>query len=216
MHKVYLISGLGADSRFFKHVVLPEDYEKILVQVIVPKRNDTLKDYAQTLINQYTISGTDIVWGDSLGGMIGVEISKLVKLQKLILTSTIKISSEEPWYFKIFRKLPVYTLTPGKLLTKLGAFVKPFMRSLSVGDAETIKSMLHNSSPEFLKWGAQAALNWRNDIIPENCIHIIGDNDLVFPYQNIKNPTAVIKGGTHIMVFDRADEINALLANILK
>ncbi|RYU92309.1 alpha/beta hydrolase [Mucilaginibacter terrigena] len=216
MRKVYFISGLGADSRIFKYILLPDGYEKIPTHIIVPNKKDTLSNYAEKIVLQYNISNCDIVWGDSLGGMIAVEIAKQVRLDMVLLTSTIKTDSEAPWYFKIFRKLPVYELTPAKLITKLGAFVKPIMRGLASEDAETIKSMLKNSTPEFLKWGAQAALNWRNDKIPDNCYHIIGDKDLVFPYKNIKNPTAVIKGGTHIMVFDKAAEINSLLADILK
>lgn len=216
MTRVYLIAGLGADSRFFKHVKLPAGFEKVGTSIIIPHKNDTVASYAQKIINQYHIAPGDIVWGDSLGGMIAVEIAKQVQLHKIILTSTIKTDSEGPWYFKIFRKLPVYELTPAKLITKLSAFVKPMMHGLPADDIDTIKSMLQNSSPEFLKWGAQAALNWRNAVVPDNLYHIIGDKDLVFPYQNIKNPTAVIKGGMHIMVFDRADEINQLLAGILQ
>lgn len=216
MPKVFLISGLGADSRIFKHISLPDGFKKIGINPFKPNRTDTISIIAQQIINEYNISKSDCVLGDSLGGMIAVEINKILPVKKLILTSTIKTNAEEPWYFKVFRKLPVYDITPAKLFTKLGAFSKPMLRHLSTEDAETIKSMLANSSPEFLKWGAQAALNWRNDIIPPNIYHIIGDRDLVFPYKNIKNPIAVIEGGTHIMVFDRADEINALLADILK
>jgi surfactin synthase thioesterase subunit len=158
MHKVYLIAGLGADYRFFKNISLPGGYEKVSTHVIIPNKNDTLKDYAQKLVLQYDIHDGDIVWGDSLGGMIAIEIAKQIKLNIVILTSTIKTDIEAPGYFKIFRKLPVYNLTPAKLITKLGAFVKPIMRGLPVADAEVIKSMLRNSSPEFLKWGAHAAL----------------------------------------------------------
>jgi surfactin synthase thioesterase subunit len=216
MRKIYLIAGLGADYRFFKNISLPDGYEKTPTYVIIPDKSDTLSTYAQKVVSQYDIKTGDIVWGDSLGGMIAVEISKQLKLSKVILTSTIKTDNEAPGYFKFFRKLPVYNLTPAKLITKLSAFVKPIMRGLSAEDTEVIKSMLENSSPAFLKWGTQAALNWRNDTIPDNCYHFIGEKDLVFPHQNIKNPTAVIKGGTHIMVFDKAGEINALLADILK
>lgn len=210
-----MISGLGADKRFFKNIVLPQAFDKITVDVLVPLRSDTIPDYAKNLIDKYGISVGDVVMGDSLGGMIAVEIAKLIKLSKVILTSTIKTDSEAPLYFKILRKLPVYRMTPGKLVTRLAAVVKPVLDKVNAVDANVLRSMLQNSSPEFLKWGAQAALNWKNDIIPDNLYHIIGDKDLVFPYQNIKEPTAIIKGGTHIMVFDKANEINQLLAEIL-
>jgi len=45
--------------------------------------------------------------------------------------------------------------------------------------------------------------------------HLAGDKDLIFNYKNIKDPI-VIKGGTHIMVFDKAKQINKILKDILK
>jgi pimeloyl-ACP methyl ester carboxylesterase len=156
------------------------------------------------------------VIGVSLGGMISVEIAKQLKLDKVILISSIKTNSEAPWYFKFFRSLPVYKAIPGKLMTHLGFLVKPMFGQMKPDDLTLFKSMLQNSSPIFLKWAMRSALYWKNDVEFSNLYHIVGNKDLVFPYQNIKNPTAVIKGGTHIMVFDKAAEINVLLADILK
>ncbi|MET3980007.1 pimeloyl-ACP methyl ester carboxylesterase [Mucilaginibacter sp. UYP25] len=216
MHKVYLIAGLGADSRLFKNIKLPAGYEAIFVDWFVPKLNDTLTTYSQSIINQYHIGDKAIVIGVSLGGMISVEIAKQVKLDKVVLISSIKTDSEAPWYFSFFRNLPVYKAIPGKLMTHLGFLIRGMFGKMSSDDLALFKSMLRNSSPVFIKWAMRAVLYWRNDMEVSNLYHIIGDKDLVFPHQNIKNPTAVIVGGTHIMVFDRADEINTLLADILK
>jgi pimeloyl-ACP methyl ester carboxylesterase len=90
MSKVYLISGLGADSRLFKNVVLPAGYEVVLVDWLIPSYTDTLITYSQKIINQYSINKDSIVIGVSLGGMISVEIAKQVKLDKVILISSIK------------------------------------------------------------------------------------------------------------------------------
>jgi hypothetical protein len=59
-----------------------------------------------------------------------------------------------------------------------------------------------------------AALHWDNQIIPPNVYHITGDHDLIFNHKKIKNAT-LIKGGTHIMIFDRAREISDELTRIL-
>jgi pimeloyl-ACP methyl ester carboxylesterase len=216
MIKVYLISGLGADSRLFKNIKLPAGYEAVLINWSLPNANDTLTSYAQDIVNQNNIKDDSVVIGVSLGGMIAVEIAKQVKLNKVILISSIKTDSEAPWYFNVFRKLPVYIAIPGKLMTHLGFLVKPMFGKMKADDLALFKSMLRNSSPIFLKWAMGAVLNWKSDVTYPNLYHIIGDKDLVFPHQNIKNPTAVIKGGTHIMVFDKADQINTLLADILK
>jgi pimeloyl-ACP methyl ester carboxylesterase len=216
MHKVYLISGLGADSRLFKNIKLPANYKSTLVEWHIPILEDTLSTYAQSIVKQYGIHDNSTVIGVSLGGMLSVEIAKQVKLEKVILISSIKAHREAPWYFNLFRSLPVYYAIPGKLMTHLGFLVKPMFGKMSPEDLALFKSMLRNSSPVFLKWAMRAVLYWQNTVEFANLYHIIGDKDLVFPHQNIKNPTAVIKGGTHIMVFDKADEINALLAGILK
>jgi len=216
MRKVYLISGLGADRRLFKHIKLPANCEVILVDWHIPASDDTLTSYAQSIVKQYDIQNNSTVIGVSLGGMISVEIAKQVKLDKVILISSIKTDSEAPWYFKFFRDLPVYKAIPGKLMTHVGFLIKPMFGKMAPDDLALFKSMLRNSSPIFLKWAMQAVLHWENAENIPNLYHIIGGKDLVFPHQNIKNPTAVIKGGTHIMVFDKAGDINALLANILK
>ena len=38
---------------------------------------------------------------------------------------------------------------------------------------------------------------------------------MVFSYKRIKNAT-IVKGGTHIMVFDKSKQINKLLKDILR
>ena len=216
MSKVYLISGLGADSRLFKNIKIPQPFEVIPVNWLIPDLNDTLTTYAQRIINQYDIKDNSTVIGVSLGGMISVEIARLIQVNKVILISSVKKDSEAPWYFKFFRGVPAYKGIPGKLMTRAGILIKPVFGKMNPADMQLFKSMLSNSSPVFLKWAMRAVLFWRNNTEIANLYHIIGDKDLVFPYQNIKNPTAIIKGGTHIMVFDRADEINQILANILQ
>lgn len=215
MTKVYLISALGADSRLFKNIKLPSGFEKVLVNWHVPDSGDTISTYAQNIVNQYHITDKSIVVGVSLGGVITTEIAKKVQLRKAILVSSIRTDGEASMYFKIFRSIPVYKAIPGKLMTLTGELIKPMFGSMSADDLLLFKSMLRDSSPLFMKWAMKAILNWRNETVPPNLYHIIGDKDRVFPYKTIQNPTAVIKGGTHIMVFDKADEINKILADIL-
>ncbi len=49
----------------------------------------------------------------------------------------------------------------------------------------------------------------------KNVYHISGDKDLMFPYNMIKNVT-IVKGGTHIMIFNKAKQINTWLKEILE
>jgi pimeloyl-ACP methyl ester carboxylesterase len=213
MSRVYLIAGLGADTRVYNNIDL-QDHEVIPVNWIEPDSQDTLITYSQRLIYQYDIKPNSILIGNSLGGIISVEIAKFMPIEKVILISSIKTSDEAPGYFKFFRNFPVQKIIPGKLFTSMGGLVKPMFGHMSEEDAWLFNDMLKHTSPVFAKWAMGAILYWKNDVIPPNVHHIIGDKDLVFDYKKIKNAT-IIKGGTHIMIFDKAKEINKLLKQIL-
>ncbi|MDB5003841.1 MAG: alpha/beta fold hydrolase [Mucilaginibacter sp.] len=214
MAKIFLIAGLGADTRLYNNIDLG-DNDVVPVDWIEPNECDTLDTYAQKLIYQYFITDNSIVIGISLGGMIAVEIAKQMGLNKVILISSIKTVNEAPWYFKVFNALPLYRLVSGSLITKMGYFIKPVFGKMSAQDAWLFDDMLKKSSPKFIKWAMDAVLKWRNKTVPPNLYHIVGDKDLVFNYKNISNAT-IVKGGTHIMVFDKAKQINKLLKAILK
>lgn len=213
MIKVYLISGMGADNRIYRHIKIV-DADIIHVNWIEPDKKDTLADYAQKLIDQYHIEPDSVVIGTSLGGMIAVEIAKKMRLKKAILISSIKTVWEEPAYFKFFRWFPLYKLIPHKLMVKFGELAKPIFGKMDSAEAYMFNSMLENSSPQFLKWSMGAVLKWKNKIVPPSIYHIVGDNDYVFDHKKIKD-AMIVKGGTHIMVFDKTKEINQLIAKIL-
>ncbi|GAC1302134.1 MAG: hypothetical protein NVSMB24_06200 [Mucilaginibacter sp.] len=214
MSKIFLIPGLGADTRVYNNIDL-HDHEVICVDWIEPNKTDTLSTYAQKLIHQYHITPKSVVIGNSLGGMIAVEIAKIIPLARVILISSIKTTDEEPRYFTFYRSVPFYKLLPGKLFTSMGFMLKPLLGKMNEGDAWLFSDMLKNSSPKFLKWGMRAALAWDNKIIPPNLYHITGDDDRIFPVKRIKNAT-IVKGGSHSMIFNKAKEINKLLKTILK
>jgi len=215
MSKVFLIPGLGADTRLYNNIDLPEDDDIVPVDWIEPHETDTLESYAQKIIYQYDIRPSSIVIGTSLGGMLAMEIAKKVNLKKAILISSIKTIREAPRYFSIFRTLPIYKLLPAGMLNKLGFLIKPMFGHLKDSDGWLFNDMLSKNSPTFMKWAMEAVLNWDNVFIPPNVHHIHGDKDRVFPLKNIRD-AAIVKGGSHIMIFDKAKQVNKWLKPILK
>jgi pimeloyl-ACP methyl ester carboxylesterase len=214
MNKIYLISGMGADYRLFKNLEL-NDFDVIYVHWIEPDANDTLTNYATKLIAEYDIEPGAIVLGVSLGGMLTIEIAKQLQLNKAIIISSIKNSDEAPWYFSFFRKIPVYKIIPAQLFTSLGVLIKPVFGHMSKEDGAMFRSMLESSSPSFIKWAMHAVLHWQSKNGLSNVYHITGNKDMVFNYKKIKGAT-LINGGTHIMVFDKAQDVNRLLKEVLQ
>ncbi|WP_426667546.1 hypothetical protein ACPPVU_16105 [Mucilaginibacter sp. McL0603] len=214
MSRIFLIAGLGADERIYEHIDL-KGHEVINVKWIEPDKKDTLSTYAQKLIYHYSITPQSIVIGNSLGGMLTIEIAKRVELNKAILISSIKTVEEAPLSFKWYRYLPLYRLLPEKWLPLMGFMVKKVMGKMSKHHQELFISMLKSTSPKFVKWAMGAILHWDNQTIPKNVYHITGDKDKIFPYKRIKGAT-VVKGGTHIMIFNKAKQINTWLKEILE
>jgi pimeloyl-ACP methyl ester carboxylesterase len=213
MSKIFLIPGLGADHRIYQHIDL-QGHEVINVEWVEPENSDNLVSYAQKLIDYYQITPQSIVIGNSLGGMIGIEIAKKIELDKVILISSIKTADEAPRYFSFFRISKLHHLIPQKKLTSLEFMIEYAFGSMSEEDQQLFKSMLRNTSTIFMRWALDAILKWDNHVIPKNVYHIIGDKDRVFPYQRIKD-AVIVKGGTHIMIFNKAKEINTWLKSIL-
>ena len=213
MRKLFLIPGLGADYRIFKHLDFV-GYDVVPIIWITPEQTDTLTTYAQKLIDHYHITDQCIVVGNSLGGMIAMEIAKIIPVKKTILISSSRTIDEAPAYFSVVRAVPFYKIIPGKLFTSIDFLVELIFGQMEKEDKKLFMDMLKKTPVTFLKWAMGAVLRWDNHVIPKNTYLIDGEKDLVFPSKKLKNAT-IVKGGTHIMIFDKADEINKILREIL-
>jgi pimeloyl-ACP methyl ester carboxylesterase len=213
MGRIFLIPGLGADCRIYNHINL-EGYDVVSINWIENAPGDTLTTYAQKLIAQFHIVSGSIIIGNSMGGMIAMEIGKIITCEKIILISSIRTVDEAPGYFTFFRNIPVYKLVPEKALPSLDYLLDLFFGKLDKNEKKLFRDMLKNWSPEFLAWAVGAVLGWDNKAVPPNAVLITGDKDLVFPYKNAKD-AIIIRGGTHIMIYDKAAEISKILKGVL-
>ncbi|HEY4197281.1 MAG TPA: alpha/beta hydrolase [Mucilaginibacter sp.] len=212
MSKVFLLPGLGDDYRIFEGIDL-QGHEGVHVEWVEPEKQDTLATYSQKLINYYQITPQSIVIGNSLGGMIGVEIAKKLA-NKTILISSIKTYDENSGKSKIQRLIPFYYPIRSKLVAFIKFLIMPFRGEKSKRKQQLFASMKAHTSSSFFKWAEYAILHWDNQTVPPNIYHINGDHDSVFPAKRIKD-AIMIKGGTHTIILDRKEEINALLKEML-
>ncbi|HVS91754.1 MAG TPA: alpha/beta hydrolase [Mucilaginibacter sp.] len=213
MQKVFLIPGLGADYRVFQNIDLA-GYDVVNVTWLMPEKVDTLASYAQKLVEHYNIRAGDIVIGNSLGGMLSMEIAKRVNTDKTILISSIKTMYEAPGSFKWYRRIPIYKIIPAAVFTSTGFLVRFAMGKLFQKHSKLFVDMLRNTPPVFAKWAVGAILHWDNESIPDRVYHIHGDHDQIFPHKKIRD-AAIVKGGTHLMIMNKPKEINNWLKKIL-
>ena len=86
MKELYLISGLGADKRVFDFLDLP-GFKIHHIEWVEPGDHETVENYAKRLLNQIR-TVKPILIGLSFGGLIAIEIGKLMETEKIILISS--------------------------------------------------------------------------------------------------------------------------------
>jgi len=213
LKEVYLISGLGADERVFQRLQW-EGYKPIHITWEKPERDEPLDSYARRLSEQIA-TPRPILVGLSFGGIVAIEIAKQIEVESVIVISSAKTSLEIPRYFKWFRWFPIYRWFPFKQV--LWACYWLLYWFFGVGTPEErqmLKAILLDTDINFLRWAMHRVVVWDNSVVPERLYHVHGMGDRIFPLRWVK-PDLNIERGGHLMIWNQAEEISALLADIL-
>jgi len=209
--RIYAISGLGADKRVFDFLTL--EYEVIPVDWISPKKNEKIKDYSKRLIIKYNID-QDIEFGllgVSFGGLVAIEMSKLLNPKFTILISSVETKHELRWLFRIVGKLRLIELIPKKFLDP-PRYLAHYM--FGTKQKELLNSILDDTDLKITKWAIKELINWNNVSKISNLIKIGGTNDKMLPSK--RDHTILIKKGEHFMIIDKADEISEIINREIK
>lgn len=205
--KIYFIPGTGADWRLF-NVLKRDGLEFEVLEFIPHQPKETLQEYAVRLGEGIDTSKPFIIGGVSLGGMMAMEVARVMNPELTIMISSVARSSEFPFYLKILRYLPFQRWVSGsvlKALTPHGSLPK---------DKEIrtwAKELREEADPKLVKWAVNGCITWRNTFAPENLIRIHGSRDPLFPPFLLKGDYHKIKGGNHMMVMGKAPEIHKII-----
>ena len=202
---IYCISGLGADKKIFDNIYL-NGFKLKHIPWLQPQKKETITGYGQRMASHIE-QKSPILIGVSFGGMIGIEIAKQMKMQKLIIVSSIKSANELPAWMKVAGSLKLHKLLPIRSYKFTEKIDNDRLGVSTPEEKEMVRAYRKSSNPVYLNWAIHQVLNWKNNWQPENLIHIHGDKDKIFPVKRV-NPTHIIKDGTHLMIYNRAREIS--------
>jgi len=208
MSKIYIFSGLGVDRRVFDNI----DFGNLDVEFvdwIDPLKNEPLENYAKR-ISQKITNDNPILIGLSFGGMVAVEISKIIKTEKIILIGSAKNKFELPKFNRISGKLKLNKLIPKSIFKKQNFITNWIFGIETESEKSLLKSILKDTNLNFFSWAINEIVNWKNETIPENVIHIHGNKDRVIPFKNVK-ADYVIEGGGHFITVNRSREIQEII-----
>ena len=210
MKNVYFFSGLGADERVFQYLDL-SFCNPVFIKWNLPHNNESIENYALRLTEQINEKNPILV-GVSFGGMIAVEVAKIIKPKKIFLISSVKTIFEIPLYYRLAGKINVHKFIPAVFLQKVKSINNFLFDVSSIEEKELLDKIITETNPDFLKWAMDKIVNWKNEFIPDNLIHIHGTNDKILPYRFVKSDYNIQSAG-HFMIVKQAKEISVIIGN---
>jgi pimeloyl-ACP methyl ester carboxylesterase len=206
--ELYIFSGLGADERVFQKLDFSA-YSVVFIKWITPIENETIENYASRLLVQIT-STRPILIGLSFGGMMAVEVAKLIETKKTLLIASAKTSKEIPFYYRFAGKLGIHKMLSAKLLKSSNFLTNWFFGARTRFDKQILKEILIDTDSVFLKWAIDKIVKWSNKTLPANIFHIHGTSDRILPIKFVNFDVEINNGG-HLMTLIKPQQLNDIL-----
>ena len=173
--KVYGIGGLGVDERVFSELTL--NFRINPLNWIDPKPKETMQQYAVRFAEQIDSKKPFAIIGISFGGMMAIELNKILNPEKIVLISSATSKSDIPLIFRIFGRAGLLNLTPDFLMKP-----PPFLANYFFGVSEpqfkkALKQILADTDIKFLRWATNQIIKWDNTEQPTNLHRIHESSD---------------------------------------
>jgi len=215
MTHLYLMPGMAANPSIFEHIALPQDrYTIHLLEWKLPKSKETIVDYAKRMTTSITQEDS-VLLGVSFGGVLVQEMSKHIKLKKLIIVSSVKSKYELPRRMKLSRKLKLYNVLPVRLIEDVDKLAKYAFGETVKDRVALYQKYLSMNDRRYLSWAIKEMICWDQEEFNPEIIHIHGDADRVFPIKYIDN-CVTLPGGSHIMVITKYKWFNENLPKLIE
>ena len=213
--RIIYISGIGADGRAFTKLDIQGEYEHVYTHWISFNASDSLESYVTRFIETYAITPQDVLVGLSFGGLIAQKISELVGNSKVVLVCSFRSKRDLRPLWHLCLRWKLYWLFPTFQIPLITPIVTISLNARSRESRQTTTAMLKDSDFRFIRWALkEIAVNDLSDTFKESFLILNGTRDLLVRTWQAKL-TSIIKGGSHFMVFDRADQITPIIQEYL-
>jgi pimeloyl-ACP methyl ester carboxylesterase len=173
-----------------------------------------MRSYALRMVECLEGDDAPILIGYSFGGIVAQEMAKSLPEATVIIISSIKSFRERPLGMMLTSELGLHRFFPAEL-GKEFRFAYTWMNDpQSQQERDFIHLMRDELNHDHTDWAIDQAVNWKHDRHTPRLYHIHGDRDRIFPIRYIRN-CIPIRGGTHLMILNRAPEIAGHILRIL-
>jgi len=160
MIPVYILGGLGTDERIFKYIDF-SGFAVYYIKWVSPLKAETIQSYAKRITEQIHFQ-KPILIGVSFGGIMAVEVAKLIATEKVILISSAKTKHELPFYYHLAGILQFHKLLPARLLKYPNHFAYWLFGVKNRRDKDLLAAILRDTDKSFLIWAIGAIATWKN------------------------------------------------------
>jgi len=212
---VFLLPGLGANTKIFERLNWPDFVELHPLDWLIPiSMDETLYDYAKRLGSAMESYENSVLLGVSFGGIMVQEIAKIYPVKQIILVSSIKSKHELPPSLKFFKETKLYKLFPSKQLNLIEKFALKFSKGKTRERISFYDYYLDKRDPLYLNWSIEQIMKWDQEKSENNITHLQGSKDEIFPVKYLYDYQE-IKGGDHAMILIKAKKISTILTEVL-
>ncbi len=208
--------GMAANCQIFENIKLDkEKYQLHFIEWLEPDKKESLTTYCTRLLSIIKHENPILI-GVSFGGIIVQELAKLIKVEKVIIISSVKSPSEFPSRIFWARKWRLYHFFPTSYVNLIENVTKKVVYSKKIKHRiDMYQKYLSVRSKNYLDWAFKNVIIWENKNPVENVFHLHGTKDHIFPAKKVEN-AYFLENGTHIMVLVNAKWINKKLEEILE
>lgn len=207
-----LLPGLGADARMFSalHSGLPQ---LVTPPWIEPLRRETVAGYARRFAAVIDPGRPCFIGGTSFGGVVAQEVAAVLPhVRACFVIGSTRSDKSKPWRIRILRPVtPFIGVLPWMsplLVRLLGSWLRLPTRG--------VMTQLADADAKFLRWGAQAILNWQPSpaVAGVRVCQIHGDRDRVFPI-HLTQPDQIVAGAGHLIAITHPQPVVEYLRRML-
>ncbi len=211
----YGIGGLGVDERIFQYLNLTFDIE--VLKWITPLSNESFTSYVERFSKQIDSTKQVVLIGISFGGMLAIELSKILTNVQVVLISSTPTNRAIPFVLRLLGQSGIIQVLPNAILKHPPAFALHWIFGVKqLKHKQLLIEIIESIDPSFLTWAIRCIMKWQNSYSPLNLVYIHGKDDrLILPPRESQN-THLIDCGGHFLSITHAKEVSELLNTLVE
>lgn len=209
--RVFLITGFALDKRAFEFLDLPGDLY-FSVDLIPVQKGESLKEYASRLAKEMGLAPGDVIGGVSLGGMLALEMARIVDVKGVILIA----SATHPRFirkrFKVWAPLAPYV--PEFVISRIFTLIPRILalqKMLTPEGQALLTDIMGRFPPSMLKAFPKLIVQWPGCKPPENYIHIHSEGDWLIRPNGELVTLKILPGKNHLITVSHPQVVRDLV-----